>query len=210
MVASEASVTSVSRATRSKAAPGGRAGPRRRQQVDDSEDDELESVASYDQSNKSIAGTPKLPSSSVANHENMPLNGSLAGEIRSPQNSVQNSLRRLTLQSPQRENAPVQTTPKLFDVAATPKPSPLGEVSMSRQNVSVVGLNPVQNKLADTITKDDINPVVDTTTKEDLPASESPRRRLVITHLVLNNFKSYAGRQEIGPFHSVRIFRIRN
>ncbi|KAK9361374.1 RecF/RecN/SMC [Lipomyces starkeyi] len=73
---------------------------------------------------------------------------------------------------------------------------------MSRQNVSVVGLNPVQNKLADTITKDDINPVVDTTTKEDLPVSESPKRRLVITHLVLNNFKSYAGRQEIGPFHS--------
>lgn len=30
-----------------------------------------------------------------------------------------------------------------------------------------------------------------------------PKQRLVITKLVLNNFKSYAGRQEIGPFHSV-------
>ena len=30
-----------------------------------------------------------------------------------------------------------------------------------------------------------------------------PRNRIVITHLVLNNFKSYAGRQVIGPFHTV-------
>lgn len=31
----------------------------------------------------------------------------------------------------------------------------------------------------------------------------APKQRLVITKLVLVNFKSYAGRQEIGPFHSV-------
>ena len=30
-----------------------------------------------------------------------------------------------------------------------------------------------------------------------------PKPRIVITHLVLMNFKSYAGRQEVGPFHSV-------
>lgn len=35
--------------------------------------------------------------------------------------------------------------------------------------------------------------------EKDLP----PRPRLVISKLVLTNFKSYAGRQEIGPFHSV-------
>ncbi|RPB15232.1 putative nuclear condensin complex subunit Smc4 [Morchella conica CCBAS932] len=29
-----------------------------------------------------------------------------------------------------------------------------------------------------------------------------PKPRLVITHLVLVNFKSYAGRQEVGPFHA--------
>ena len=33
--------------------------------------------------------------------------------------------------------------------------------------------------------------------------AEGPRNRIVITHLVLNNFKSYAGRQIIGPFHTV-------
>lgn len=29
-----------------------------------------------------------------------------------------------------------------------------------------------------------------------------PKPRIVITHLVLTNFKSYAGRQEVGPFHA--------
>ncbi|KAI0595093.1 RecF/RecN/SMC N terminal domain-containing protein [Biscogniauxia sp. FL1348] len=29
-----------------------------------------------------------------------------------------------------------------------------------------------------------------------------PKPRIVITYLILNNFKSYAGRQEVGPFHS--------
>jgi structural maintenance of chromosome 4 len=29
-----------------------------------------------------------------------------------------------------------------------------------------------------------------------------PKARLVITYLILTNFKSYAGRQEVGPFHA--------
>lgn len=29
-----------------------------------------------------------------------------------------------------------------------------------------------------------------------------PKARIVITHLVMENFKSYAGRQEVGPFHA--------
>jgi structural maintenance of chromosome 4 len=29
-----------------------------------------------------------------------------------------------------------------------------------------------------------------------------PKRRIVITYLILTNFKSYAGRQEVGPFHA--------
>lgn len=35
-----------------------------------------------------------------------------------------------------------------------------------------------------------------------IPGSDEPRPRTVITYLVLNNFKSYAGRQEVGPFHA--------
>ena len=30
----------------------------------------------------------------------------------------------------------------------------------------------------------------------------APKNRIVITHLVMTNFKSYAGRQEVGPFHA--------
>ena len=30
----------------------------------------------------------------------------------------------------------------------------------------------------------------------------APKSRIVLTHLILNNFKSYAGTQEVGPFHA--------
>lgn len=30
----------------------------------------------------------------------------------------------------------------------------------------------------------------------------APKSRIVLTYLILNNFKSYAGRQEVGPFHA--------
>jgi structural maintenance of chromosome 4 len=37
-----------------------------------------------------------------------------------------------------------------------------------------------------------------------IPAVEdtTPKPRIVLTHLILENFKSYAGRQEVGPFHA--------
>ena len=35
-----------------------------------------------------------------------------------------------------------------------------------------------------------------------MPQPDASKTRLVIRHLVLINFKSYAGRQEVGPFHS--------
>jgi len=40
-------------------------------------------------------------------------------------------------------------------------------------------------------------------TQPQLPQPEPnvPSQRTVITHLVMTNFKSYAGRQEVGPFH---------
>jgi structural maintenance of chromosome 4 len=47
--------------------------------------------------------------------------------------------------------------------------------------------------------------VVRTRAAATMPSSQipdEPRSRTVITHLVLKNFKSYAGRQEVGPFHA--------
>lgn len=43
------------------------------------------------------------------------------------------------------------------------------------------------------------------TRAKGIPASQEPvepKSRIVITYLVLTNFKSYAGRQEVGPFHA--------
>ena len=37
----------------------------------------------------------------------------------------------------------------------------------------------------------------------DGSASAAPKTRLIITHMTLENFKSYAGIQQIGPFHKV-------
>lgn len=39
--------------------------------------------------------------------------------------------------------------------------------------------------------------------REALLEQKPPEKRLTIHKLVLENFKSYAGRQELGPFHSV-------
>lgn len=41
--------------------------------------------------------------------------------------------------------------------------------------------------------------------REALLDQKPPEKRLTIYKLVLENFKSYAGRQEIGPFHSVSL-----
>ncbi|KAI9841220.1 MAG: hypothetical protein M1838_003665 [Thelocarpon superellum] len=41
-----------------------------------------------------------------------------------------------------------------------------------------------------------------TTTIAPPPEPSGPKPRTVIRYLVLNNFKSYAGRQEVGPFHT--------
>lgn len=44
-----------------------------------------------------------------------------------------------------------------------------------------------------------------TTTKTASGKKEQPKPRLVIKSMVLENFKSYAGAQHVGPFHKVRI-----
>jgi structural maintenance of chromosome 4 len=41
--------------------------------------------------------------------------------------------------------------------------------------------------------------------KPELPVEKGPRKRLVIRKMALVNFKSYRGRQEIGPFHKASL-----
>ena len=48
-------------------------------------------------------------------------------------------------------------------------------------------------------TEDNFQDVMDT----EPPQTESSTARLMITKIVNENFKSYAGTQELGPFHKV-------
>ncbi|OLN87747.1 Structural maintenance of chromosomes protein 4 [Colletotrichum chlorophyti] len=101
------------------------------------------------------------------------------------------------------------STPK---PSATPEPSqrgePLADITASSVNEQrpvsddtqaafkpVRAMDTVLERPMDIVLKSrNINmPVVEDTT---------PKPRLIITYLILTNFKSYAGRQEVGPFHS--------
>jgi structural maintenance of chromosome 4 len=59
-------------------------------------------------------------------------------------------------------------------------------------------------KAMDTILERPMDIVLKSRTQMSIPVVEDtgPKARTVITYLVLNNFKSYAGRQEVGPFHA--------
>lgn len=72
-----------------------------------------------------------------------------------------------------------------------PKPS-FGDFSTTSDGL--VAVSPSKGRLRSLAAEQAFN-------EKDLP----PRPRLVISKLVLTNFKSYAGRQEIGPFHSVSL-----
>lgn len=111
---------------------------------------------------------------------------------------------------------PENAKPYLAKPMASPEPSqrestPLADITDGLVNER----NPVPEKSVVVTKADKIDPkpvvlekpmdiVVRTraagipTTKE---AETGPKPRIVITYLVLTNFKSYAGRQEVGPFH---------
>ncbi|KAM0811450.1 hypothetical protein AB5N19_11806 [Seiridium cardinale] len=60
-------------------------------------------------------------------------------------------------------------------------------------------------KAMDTILEKPMDIVLKSRAQMTMPVVEEdtgPKPRIVITYLILNNFKSYAGRQEVGPFHA--------
>lgn len=73
-----------------------------------------------------------------------------------------------------------------LSAAATPRPG-------SRDSMSQMQPPPL-------VVKSRVNTLLEQQQADELAG---PKPRLVITHLVLVNFKSYAGRQEVGPFHAV-------
>ncbi|KAF4453302.1 structural maintenance-chromosome 4 [Fusarium austroafricanum] len=112
-------------------------------------------------------------------------------------------------------STPTAATPKPppTPASAIPKPSPsqaeasvLADVTDASINSSVMDntqatIKPI--KPMDTIMEKPMDIVLKSRT-QTIPIVEdtTPKSRIVLTHLVLQNFKSYAGRQEVGPFHA--------
>ena len=89
--------------------------------------------------------------------------------------------------------------PELLAGQSTPVPSP------KKLPSAMAPVHEEEKSLLDDL------PTSPTKSKRAPPApeeSQGPKPRLVIHKLVLVNFKSYAGRQEIGPFHKVGCFHV--
>jgi structural maintenance of chromosome 4 len=83
----------------------------------------------------------------------------------------------------------------LADITATLNDRPRTAESQSSQIRSIKPLDTILEKPMDIVLKSRSTaiPVVQNT---------GPKARTIITYLILTNFKSYAGRQEVGPFHA--------
>ncbi|KAG5979423.1 hypothetical protein E4U55_005184 [Claviceps digitariae] len=105
-----------------------------------------------------------------------------------------------------------QVVPPVSKQSASPEASQLHAAPLA--DVTAVSVNTAQHtddtqatvkpiKPFDTIMEKPLDIVLKSrTTVIPFLEDTSPKSRIVLTHLVLNNFKSYAGRQEVGPFHA--------
>ncbi|KEY73821.1 hypothetical protein S7711_03119 [Stachybotrys chartarum IBT 7711] len=89
---------------------------------------------------------------------------------------------------------------------ATQLQSPLADItntSMSSANFDETQATIKPIKPMDAILEKPMDIVLKSRTMA-IPVVEdtAPKARIVLTHLILTNFKSYAGRQEVGPFHA--------
>jgi structural maintenance of chromosome 4 len=87
---------------------------------------------------------------------------------------------------------PLDTSPS----KRTPRPT--------QKRPEPVALDEEENIVLETPTRRP--PIIFSPVKPEPEEDKGPKPRLVIHKIVLVNFKSYAGRQEIGPFHKVREF----
>jgi structural maintenance of chromosome 4 len=97
-------------------------------------------------------------------------------------------------------------SPKVPESSQKPTAAVLADITDASMNTSGVDetqatIKPI--KPMDTIMERPMDIVLKSRTMT-IPVVEdtTPKSRIVLTHLVLNNFKSYAGRQEVGPFHA--------
>jgi structural maintenance of chromosome 4 len=107
------------------------------------------------------------------------------------------------------ELAPPMATPK---ASASPEPeppqTPLSDITLTindqskTSDIQTSAVKPI--KPLDTVLEKPMDILVKSRTlaAPQITEDTGPKPRLVITYLVLTNFKSYAGRQEVGPFHA--------
>ncbi|KAK9449677.1 RecF/RecN/SMC [Limtongia smithiae] len=189
---------------------------------DEDDDDELESLASY----ATRSSIPPGSAASMSPENTLQYRHSNTSTLQfpSPSTDMRQSLHQLTLRSAEKpasniENSMLMSSPSLGRKKAsransnTPRvvrKEPFADISPSKQNLTVVSLDPVaQKELVKTtvgeveIAPDTPKPAVLTMSEDaEIVEPQGPVKRLTISNLVLNDFKSYAGRQEIGPFHS--------
>lgn len=83
----------------------------------------------------------------------------------------------------------------LTDITATLNDRPRTGESQSSQIRAIKPLDAILEKPMDIMLKS-------RSTALPVVQSNGPKARTIITYLILTNFKSYAGRQEVGPFHA--------
>jgi structural maintenance of chromosome 4 len=111
----------------------------------------------------------------------------------------------------------VSSTPDLPPPLPTPQPSaspepselhaPLGDITETLNDRPRTSDGPTSAvkpiKPMDTVLERPMDIVLKSrSTAVPVVENTGPKARIVITYLILTNFKSYAGRQEVGPFHA--------
>ncbi|KAL6696539.1 RecF/RecN/SMC N terminal domain-containing protein [Trichoderma pleuroticola] len=125
-------------------------------------------------------------------------------------------LRQSTPPTTQRQGSPLPETASQLRQStptASQKPgSPLADITSNINAANLLAPSAVKpTKPSESPTKSSMEPIMDKpldivlkSRTMTIPVVEdtTPKPRIVITHLILNNFKSYAGRQDVGPFHA--------
>ena len=91
--------------------------------------------------------------------------------------------------------------PKSSQFLAPPSPTPMGDHSNRTARQSTPGSFNNNAAATPSTPNAQIPQAIPLPMPEPMPIPDRPKPRLTIHKLVLVNFKSYAGRQEIGPFH---------
>ncbi|KAI1420421.1 condensin complex component SMC4 [Xylaria sp. FL1777] len=171
------------------------------------------------------AGRPRksvVPESSIIESTELPDAEESSATILPPESPTKKSSpRKRKSVAPRRTSASIEPTPDTQPSIPTPAPSkepseePSERHSTPLADITSHSVNEPPTPGDDTVTQ--VKPIrpLDTILEKPMdivlksrqmamPVVEEtgPKPRIVITYLILNNFKSYAGRQEVGPFHA--------